>query len=127
VERAKHLVVLNVKRPRGLKVALEREHRRRLDVELLWRAHLTDLSVVLLSRDPGRPSRSAAVVVVVVMGVRVEVLWLVLATVVEELRHGDGVWWCCWFGRIVGEGSVDKGRSDHNKGETKGRNAAEEA
>jgi hypothetical protein len=27
----------------------------------------------------------------------------------------------------VGEGSVDKGRSDHNKGETKGRNAAEEA
>jgi hypothetical protein len=27
----------------------------------------------------------------------------------------------------VGEGSVDEGRSDHNKGETKGRNSAEKA
>lgn len=124
VERAEHLVILNVERPRGLEVALECEHRGRLDVELLRRAHLADLPVVLLGRDPGRPPRSAAVMVVVV-GVRVKVLWLVLAAVVEELRHGDGAWWWWWlFGRNVGEGSVDKGRSDHNKGETKGRDSA---
>jgi hypothetical protein len=89
VEGAEHLVILNVERPRGLEVALECKHRGWLDVELLGRAHLADLPVILLSRDPGRPPRSAAVVVVIVMGVRVEVLWLVLATVVEELRHGD--------------------------------------
>jgi hypothetical protein len=121
VERAEHLVILDVERPRGLEVTLECKHRGRLDVELLGRAHLADLSVVLLSRDPGRPPRSAAVVVVRVGG---EVLWLVLATVVEKLRHGERV---CWWrtGRNVGEGSVDEGRSDHNKGETKGYDSSE--
>jgi len=88
VERAEHLVVLNVERPCGLEVALEGEHGRWLDVELFRRAHLSDLPLGVLSRDPGRPPRSAAVVVV---RVGVKVLWLVLTTIVEELRHGD-----CW-------------------------------
>jgi hypothetical protein len=86
VERAKHLIVLNVKRPCSLEVALECEHGRGLDVELLGGAYLAELLVVLLGRDPGRPPRAAAVVVV---GVGVDVLGLVLARVVEELRHGD--------------------------------------
>jgi hypothetical protein len=86
VEGAEHLIVLNIKGPCSLEVTLECEHRGRLDVELLGRAHLlSDLPVVLLSRHPGRPPRSAAVMVV---RMSVEVLLLVLATVVEELRHG---------------------------------------
>ena len=86
VEGAEHLVILNVEGAGGLEVTLEGDGRWGLDVELLWRAHLlSDLPVVLLSRDPGRPPRSAAVVVV---RMSVEVLLLVLATVVEELRHG---------------------------------------
>lgn len=89
VERAEHLVVLDVEGPCSLKVALEGKHRGRLDVELLRRAHLAELLLVLLRRDPGRPPRSAAVVVV---RVSVEVLGLlVLTTVVEELRHDYGV------------------------------------
>jgi hypothetical protein len=95
MEGAEHLVVLNVERPCSLKIALECEHRRRLDVKLLWGAHLAELLVVLLGRDPGRPPRAAAVVVVV--GVGIDVLGLVLASIVEELRHGDGrysrEWW----------------------------------
>lgn len=94
VERAKHLIILNVKRPGSLKVALEGHQVWRLDIELLGGAHLTELLVVLLSRDPGRPPRSAAVVVV---GVGVDVLWVVLATIVEELRHDYRRWWT-WFG-----------------------------
>lgn len=88
VERAEHLVVLDVKGPRGLKIALEGNHGRRLDVELLGSADLAELFVILLSRDPGRPPRSAAVVVV---GVSIKVLGVVLllcAVAVEELRHG---------------------------------------
>lgn len=85
VERAEHFVVFNVERPCGLEVALECNHGGRLDVELLGSAHLAELLVVLLGRDPGRPPRSAAMVVV---RVRIKVLRLVLATVVEELRHG---------------------------------------
>ena len=89
VERAEHLVVLDVERPRSLEVTLEGEHRGRLDVELLGRAHLAELLLVLLGRDPGRPPRSAAVVVV---RVGVEVLrLLVLPSVVEELRHDYGL------------------------------------
>jgi hypothetical protein len=89
VERAEHLVVLYVERACGLEVALECEHRRGLDVELLRGAHLAELLVVLLGRDPRRPPRAAAVVAVV--GVRIDMLrLLVLASVVEELRHGDG-------------------------------------
>jgi hypothetical protein len=88
VERAEHLVIFNIKRPCGLEVTLECEHGGRLDVELFRCAHLSDLAVVLLSRDAWRPPRSAAVVVV---RVSVEVLLLVLTTVVEELRHGDGL------------------------------------
>jgi hypothetical protein len=91
VEGAEHLVVFNVERAGSLEVALEGEHGRRLDVELFWCAHLTDLPVVLLSRHPRRPPRSAAVVVV---RVGVEVLLLVLSTVVEELRHGERL---CWW------------------------------
>lgn len=115
VERAEHLIVLNVKGPCGLKVTLECKHRGRLDVELFGRAHLSDLSVVLLSRDPGRPPRSAAVVVVR-MGV--EVLLLVLTTIVEELRHGDGLCWC-WFGRkwVRGrETKTERPQQRRNKG-----------
>lgn len=82
VERAEHLVVLDIEGPCGLEVTLECEHGGWLDVELFRSAHLADLPVVLLSRDPGRPARSAAVVVV---RVRVEMLLLVLTTVVEEL------------------------------------------
>lgn len=59
---------------------------------------MAELLVVLLSRDPGRPPRSAAVVVV---RVGVEMLGVVLlGTVVEELRHGWWLlllWWC-WMG-----------------------------
>lgn len=89
VEGAEHLVVLNVKGPRGLEVALEGEHRGRLDGELFRGADLSDLAVVLRCRDPRRPPRSAAVVVV---GVSVHVLRLTLAGVVEEVRHGGGLW-----------------------------------
>jgi hypothetical protein len=88
VEWAEHLVVLNIEGPRSLEVTLERKHRRRLDVELLGRAHLAELLMVLLSRDPGRPPRSAAVVVV---RVGVEVLRLMLPAVIEELRHDYGL------------------------------------
>lgn len=49
VERAEHLVVLDVKGPGGLKVALEGNQVWRLDVELLWGADLAELLVVLLS------------------------------------------------------------------------------
>lgn len=58
---------------------------------------MAELLVVLLSRDPGRPPRSAAVVVV---RVGVEMLGVVLlGTVVEELRHGWLLlWWWCWMG-----------------------------
>ena len=97
VERAEHFVVLNVKRPGGLEVALVCDEGGGLDVELLGGADLAELLVVLLGRDPGRPPRSAAVVVV---GVGVEVLGVVLlGTVVEELRHvgGGGLWWL-WLG-----------------------------
>ena len=97
MERAEHLVVLDVERPRGLKIALEGEHGGWLDVELLRRAHLAELLLVLLGRDSGRPPRSAAVVVV---RVGVEMLGVVLlGTVVEELRHGWLLlWWWCWMG-----------------------------
>lgn len=64
MERAEHLVVLDVERPRGLEVALEGNHVGRLDVELLRGAHLAELLMALLGRDPRRPPRSAAVVVV---------------------------------------------------------------
>lgn len=84
VEGAEHLVVLDVERARGLEVALEGEHGGWLDVELLRGADLAELLAVLLRRDPGRPPRSAAVVVV---RVGVEVLVLVLAAVIEKLRH----------------------------------------
>lgn len=84
VERAKHLVVFDVEGPCGLEVALEGNHGGGLDVELLGGADLAELLVVLLRRDSGRPPRPAAVVVV---RMSVEVLRVVLATVVEELRH----------------------------------------
>ena len=84
MEGAEHLVVLDVEGAGSLEVALEGEHGRGLDVELLWGADLAELLVVLLGRDPGRPPRSAAVVVV---RMSIEVLGVVLGGVVEELRH----------------------------------------
>ena len=101
MERAEHLVVFDIKRPCGLEVSLERNHRRWLDVELLWRAHLTELFMALLSRDPGRPPRPAAMVVV---GVGVVVLWLVLSTVIEKLGHDYGLrcWQLGWNVGVVG-------------------------
>lgn len=94
VERAEHLVVLNVEGAGGLEVALEGNGRWRLDIELLGCANLAELLLLVLSRDPGRTPRSATVVVVVVVVVvlvGVEVLSVVLRTVVEELRHGRGL------------------------------------
>lgn len=90
VERAEHLVVLNVERAGSLEVTLEGNGRRGLDIELLRGADLAELLLLVLGRDPGCPPRSAAVVVVVVL-VGVEVLGVVLRTVVEELRHGCGL------------------------------------
>lgn len=87
VEWAEHLVVLNVERAGGLEIALEGNGRRRLDVELLGCANLTELLLLMLRRDPGRTPRSATVVVAVVL-VGIEVLSVVLRTVVEKLRHG---------------------------------------
>jgi len=94
VERAEHLVVLDVERAGGLEVALEGNGRRWLHVEFLGGADLAELLLLMLGRDPWRAPRSAAVVVVVVVVVVLvggEVLGVVLCTVVEELRHGGGV------------------------------------
>jgi hypothetical protein len=88
VERAEHLVVLNVERAGGLEVALEGNGRGGFHVELLGGADLAELLLLMLGRDPWRAPRSAAVVVVVVVLVGGEVLGVVLCTVVEELRHG---------------------------------------
>lgn len=87
VERAEHLVVLDVEGAGGLEVALEGNGRGRLHVELLGGADLAELLLLMLGRDPWRAPRSAAVVVVVVVLVGGEVLGVVLCTVVEELRH----------------------------------------
>lgn len=84
VKRAKHLVVFNVEGPCGLEVALECDQGGWLDVELFRCANLAELLMVLLSRDPGRPPRSAAMVVV---RMSVEMLLVVLGTIAEELRH----------------------------------------
>ena len=65
VERAEHLVVLDVERAGGLEVALEGNGRRWLHVELLGGADLAELLLLMLGRDPWRAPRSAAVVVVV--------------------------------------------------------------
>jgi hypothetical protein len=83
VERAEHLIVLNIEGPCSLEVTLECEHGGWLDVELFRGAHLADLPLVL-GRDTGRTARSAAVVVVRV-SVEVLLLVLVLTTVAEEL------------------------------------------
>lgn len=91
VERAEHLVVLDVERAGSLEVALEGNGRGGLHVELLGGADLAELLLLMLGRDPWRAPRSAAVVVVVVVLVGGEVLGVVLCTVVEELRHGGVV------------------------------------
>lgn len=88
MERAKELVVLEIERPGSLEVATEREHGWRLYDELLRCACLTELLVVLRCREPGRPPRSAAMVVVC-MGV--EVRCMVVMSVAEELRHDHGL------------------------------------
>jgi hypothetical protein len=120
MERAEHLVVLNVKRAGGLEVALVCDEGRGLDVEFLGGADLAELLVVLLSRDPGRPPRSATVVVV---GMGVEVLGVVLlGTVVEELRHDYRAVERRWFRWLLGEGrrrSVIQGARPQQS-ETKG-------
>lgn len=98
VERAEHFVVLDVKRPRGLEVALEGDEIWGLDVELFGRANLAEL-LMLGSRDPGCPPRSAAVVVV---RVGVEVLLMVLRTVVEKLGHDYRLWLWWMVGWLTG-------------------------
>lgn len=56
VKGAEHLIVLNVKRPCGLEVALVCDEGGWLDVEFLGGADLAELLVVLLGRDAGGPS-----------------------------------------------------------------------
>ena len=56
VERAEHLVVLEIEGASGLEVTTEGEHGGRLDVEFLGGADLAELLVVLLGRDAGGPS-----------------------------------------------------------------------
>lgn len=55
MERAKHLVVLQIERPCGLEVSLKGSDVRRLYDKLFWRANLAELLVLMRSRDPGRP------------------------------------------------------------------------
>jgi hypothetical protein len=128
VEGTEHLVVLDVKGPCSLEVSLECKHRWWLNVELLGRAHLAELLLALLSRDPRRPPRPAAVMVV---RMRIKVLWVVLTAVVEELRHV--LMLCRWqFGwNVVGEGWEVTGQkweaNNNNKGETKGFDSSDKA
>jgi hypothetical protein len=82
VEGAKQLVVLQIERPRSLKVALEGGNVRRLYDELLGCSHLTELLLALGCREPGRPPRSAAMMG---MGVGIEMRRVVLLAVGEEL------------------------------------------
>lgn len=120
VERAEHLIVLNVKGARGLEVALKSNHVGGLDVELLGGAHLAELLVTLLGRDPRRPPRSAAVVVV---RVGVEVLLVLLRTVVEKLRHDYGrCWWETdgWVVVVVASRAVDESETT-TKAKQRGR------
>ena len=91
MKRAEHLIIFNVKRTSSLEVTLECDRCWGLDVELLWRADLTELLLLVLSRDPGCPPRSAAMMVIVVL-VSVQMLSVVLPTIIEELRHGS---WLC--------------------------------
>lgn len=55
MERAKHLVVLEVEGTRGLEVPLEGGDARGLYDELLRRSHLSELLVVLRRREPRGP------------------------------------------------------------------------
>lgn len=65
MERAEHLVVLEVERPCGLEIALEGNRAWGFDDKLLGCSHLTvELLLVLSSRDPRGSPRSAVVVVV---------------------------------------------------------------
>jgi hypothetical protein len=55
MKRAKHLVVLQIERPRSLEISLEGSDVRRLYDKLFWGAHLAELLVLMRCRDPGRP------------------------------------------------------------------------
>jgi len=83
MERTEQLVVFQIKRLGRLEITLEGDNIRWLDNELLGGADLTELLVVLRSRDSGSPPRSAPMVVV---RVRIHVGSMVLC-VVEVLRH----------------------------------------
>ena len=104
VEGAEELVILDVERPCGLEVTLEGNESWGLYVELLGCPHLAELLVVVRSRDSGSPPGSAAMVVV-----RVSIkMWVMLSTVVEELRHDYRVllelcWWRMEEGGPAGE------------------------
>jgi len=104
VERAEHLIVLDVKGPCSLEITLECDEVGWLDVELLGGADLAEVLVVL-GREPRCPPRAASVVVVRV-GIHVLlrlVMMVLLGTVVEELRHGEG-------GAVDGEGDDNKAK-----------------
>jgi hypothetical protein len=64
MERAEHLVVLEVERPCGFEIALEGNRAWGFDDELLGCSHLTVELLLVLSRDPRGSPRSAVVVVV---------------------------------------------------------------
>ena len=85
MEGTEHLVVLEIERPSSLEIALKGRHGRHLYSELLWRANLAELLLMLRGRDPRRPSRPAAVVSVRMGGGEVGGM----TTVAEILRHCD--------------------------------------
>lgn len=86
VEGAEDLVVLQIERPRSLKVPLEGGDVGGLYDELFRCSHWTELFVTLGCRGPRRSPRSAAVMSV---GVCVEMRRMVLLSIAKELRHGD--------------------------------------
>ena len=94
MERTKDLVILQIKRLGGLEITLKGNNIGSFDDELLGGADLTEVLLVMRSRDSGSPPRSAPMVVV---RMRIHMRRMVLCTV-EELRH---VW------RLEGDVSSD--------------------
>lgn len=71
MEGAEELVIFEVEGAGSLKVATEGKQGGRLYDEFLWGPNLAELFVVVGSGDPGSSPRSAAMVGVVVVGVKV--------------------------------------------------------
>lgn len=80
MEGTENLVIFEIKRPCSLEIPLEGDDVRCLDDEFLGRADLSELLVVLRSRDSRCPPRSAPVVVV---RVRIHVRRMVLCAIKE--------------------------------------------